>query len=311
VLKTLFRQEDEPPLDDIWNWKREFFLAQSGFTESMSGPVKAPSFYHTEETAEGAWIWMEHLVNTNTSQWSLAEYSFTAHQLGQWNGACLTENSLPNEPWLTRQQYRSWLSWLNHDDIWKFPLNERHITENTKIRYEHLWDERETFYTALESLPKVFLHFDSQPRNTFIRMNQEGQNELVLVDWANCGLGPLGAELNELVGGSAMLLEWSSSDLAELDAVVFQSYMKGLRETGWSGDPDVIRLGYVGWMAVWFGCIFPGWTTWWCASEHRAFALQICGMAEEELFWKLLPVLNYSLNCADEARLLMKKLKNV
>ena len=142
-------------------------------------------------------------------------------------------------------------------------------------------------------------------------MNQSGQKELILIDWADCGLGPVGAELNELVGGSAMLLEWPSSNLAELDAIVFQSYMEGLRETGWSGNPDLVRLGFVGWLAVWFGCIFPGWTTWWCASENRAFALQICDMAEEELFWKLLPVLDYSMDCADEARLLMKKLSFV
>ena len=32
------------------------------------------------------------------------------------------------------------------------------------------------------------------------------------------------------------------------------------------------------------------------------------GIAEEELFWKLLPVLSYTLDRADEARQLMKKL---
>lgn len=309
VLKTLFVQKDEPPLDDTWHWKREFFLAQSRFTETMPGPVKAPSFYETEETSEGAWIWMEHIINTHSDPWSLDDYKFAAHQLGQWNGTYLLNTPLPNEPWLTRQQYRSWLSLLNHDDILKFPLNKQLISENTKIRYKKLWDKHEIFYTVFESLPQVFSHFDCNPRNVFTRVSQNGQNELVLIDWAVCGLGPVGAELNELVGGGAMVLDWPSSDLTQLDTTVFQSYMEGLYKAGWSGNPDIVRLGFVGWLAVWFGCIFPSWTTWWCASEHREFALQICGVSEEELFRELLPVLHYSLDCADEARLLMKKLK--
>src|SRR5690349_9573814 len=30
VLKILNRQEPEPPVNDLWHWKREFFVAQSG-----------------------------------------------------------------------------------------------------------------------------------------------------------------------------------------------------------------------------------------------------------------------------------------
>ena len=41
---------------------------------------------------------------------------------------------------------------------------------------------------------------------------------------------------------------------------------------------------------------------------NRAFALQSFGLAEEDLFWQLLPLLSYYLDCADEARLLMSKL---
>ena len=71
---------------------------------------------------------------------------------------------------------------------------------------------------------------------------------------------------------------------------------------------DSVRLGYTAWVAIYFGCIFPGWVAWWCAAENRAFQLQIYGCAEEELFWKMLPLLNYTLDRADEARQLMHKL---
>ena len=166
VLKILYRQKDEPPIDDTWHWKREFLFAQSGFTKAMPGPVKAPAFYHAEETPEGAWIWMEHIVNPHADSWSLDKYCFTAYQLGLWNGAYLTTTPLPDEPWLARQHYRSWLAWMNHDELWQFPLNQQLISDHLKTRYEQLWNEREKFYTALESLPQVFSHFDCGPRNT-------------------------------------------------------------------------------------------------------------------------------------------------
>jgi hypothetical protein len=46
----------------------------------------------------------------------------------------------------------------------------------------------------------------------------------------------------------------------------------------------------------------------WCTPDFRAYALQQFGFAEEELFREWLPMWSYALDCADKARLLMKKL---
>ena len=105
-----------------------------------------------------------------------------------------------------------------------------------------------------------------------------------------------------------MFLEWTPLDIVTLEKTAFRSYIHGLRDTGWSGDMNIVRLGYVAMFAVFFGCAFPGFTAAWCSVESREEALQIFGFAEEELFWKVLPILDYSLDRADEARSLMKKL---
>jgi len=308
VLKILQRQEQEPPLSDMWYWKRELLLAQSDLIEHLPGPVKAPRFYRAEETSDGAWLWLEYVENHRSTPWVLGDYAFAARQLGYWHGATVTERPLFAEPWLARQHYRSWYTEANPEQDFQFPLNQKHIFGDIRNRYERLWAERELFYNILEILPQMFSHFDSQRRNLYIRRGKDERDELVLVDWAMCGVGPLGAELYALVAMSAMLLEWPPSAVAQLDAAAFGSYLQGLGEAGWSGDTDVIRLGYVAWVAVWLAVVFPNILALWCTPDFRPYALQFFGVAEEELYVEWLPMLSYSLDCADEARVLMKKL---
>ncbi len=70
---------------------------------------------------------------------------------------------------------------------------------------------------ALERLPQTFAHFDSQRRNLMIRARSDGEDELVAVDWARCGLRPVGAQFDE---------------------AAFPAYLAGLRAAGWTGSVD-------------------------------------------------------------------------
>ena len=310
VLKILQRPEYELPPSHLWYWKRELLLAQSNLLEKLPGPVKAPHMYRAEETATGARLWLEYIEpNPTITTWGVAEYAFAAYQLGFWNGACATSLPVPTDPWLTRQQYRYWYADADPGQDFQFSLNQHHITGALRARYDQLWSERARFYHTLEVLPQVFSHFDSQRRNLIIRRAPNSQNELVLLDWAFCGVGPLGAELYALVSMSAVLLEWPPRNVAELDSAVFGEYLRGLREAGWQGDADIIRLGYVVWVATWLGVIFPHMPPAWCTPESRATSLQFFGAADEELYGQWLHILSYALDCADEARSLMEKLQ--
>jgi hypothetical protein len=308
VLKVLFPQEPEPPLNDRRNWRRELLVAESGLLESLPGPVRAPRFYRVDRWPDESWLWMEHIESRQRNPWALEKYAFAAKQLGRWNGACLVERPLPTAPWLARQHYRTWLSRADPQKYWQFPLHQKYIRARTRDRLEQLWAERESFFQVLEALPQCFSHFDSQRRNLFIVQRQDGSDELVLIDWALCGLGPLGAELYALVGMSSILLEWSPAALPELDAAAFGSYLSGLQEAGWRGDARRVRLGYVAWLAVWVGCIYLLAQARWCSPEQRSRAIQQFGMAEEELYIASLPCLYYVLDCADEVRRLMREL---
>jgi len=308
VLKILNRPEQELEPDNVWHWKREFSFAQSRLSKHLPGPVKAPRMYRTEEKADGAWIWMEYVQGSSLAPWTLDEYAFAAQQLGLWNGSYLTGTSLPSENWFTRQPYRSWLSDMDFNQALQFPLNKKYLHQKTLGRYEQLWNERETFFNTLENLPQVFSHFDSQRRNLFIRLNKINQKELVLLDWGQCGVGAIGAELTWLTGFSAALLEWSPTEIARLDGIAFPNYVQGLQAGGWSGEVELVRLGFTSMFAAYIGCALLSLMSWWCSPENSPFALQQFNRVEEELHQAWHPLVDYSLERADEARSLMKKL---
>jgi hypothetical protein len=93
-----------------------------------------------------------------------------------------------------------------------------------------------------------------------------------------------------------------------LDEITFPSYVQGLSESGWSGDVELVRLGFTAMFAAYMGCALLGLLSWWCAPENSSFALQQFHQAEEDLYVAWLPLIDYSLERADEARALMKKL---
>lgn len=86
----------------------------------------------------------------------------------------------------------------------------------------------------------------------------------------------------------------------ELEAqIVFASYLNGLAASGWSGDARQARFGYVGWCALGYGRIFPGFLRFWCRPDNRSFAVQQFGRAEKELYVQWLPFVDYVLECAE------------
>lgn len=108
ALKVLRDPGQEQDPHDLWYWKRELLAFQSGLLAHLPGPVVAPRYYGSLELAEGVGLWMEHIVPTDPSPWTLEQYAFVARQLGQLNGAYLSETSLPDYPWLSTGLARTW-----------------------------------------------------------------------------------------------------------------------------------------------------------------------------------------------------------
>jgi hypothetical protein len=230
----------------IWYWKREALAYQSGMLHRLpGGHVTAPACYEVDERPDGSiWLWLEDVKQDIDSPWSVDQYAVAARHLGQFNGAYLAGGALPSESWITQCWLRKYVE--NAAPMVAFiRSNPDHPVVMSLYRKDGLaqilatWDEHEAILDVLDSLPHVFCHQDAFRGNLLTR-----QGQTILIDWGYSGIAPVGTELVALVLGSVGLYKIPLDKVEELDQRCFESYLQGLRDAGWSGDPKLVRMGY-------------------------------------------------------------------
>ncbi len=309
VLKIIKHPRVDVAQNDSFYGKRELLAAQSGLLAGLPGPVFAPRFYRSSEYEDSIWLWMEHIHDDHKNRWALDDYAFAARQLGRWNGCYRAGTPLPAYPWLAVDHIRSWVGDGNPADVWKDPQIGKGFPDSERARHIQLCEDFERLVAVLNRLPQVFSHFDYQRRNLFICEENGSPKRMVAIDWAGCGLGAIGSDLNSLIQTSIILLEHPFTSLDDLERTAIQAYIEGLREAGWKGPVGLARLGYLIYSSLHFTLIFPGGVTWWTAEEQYDFAMQQFGMAGKELRQAYLNMFSALLDRADEARRLANDLQ--
>jgi hypothetical protein len=229
--------------------------------------------------------------------------------LGEFNGAYLSERPFPDYPWLVRTgsprgtlQHNSWIRDVLADAAtWEHPLARSALRTPPVERLLRLWDEQAKLFDALERVPFTLCHLDAWRGNFFAPLRPDGTPDLVLIDWAFPGRGPLGADAGDLFGESFGLADVPTNDPSEFDRAIFEGYLQGLRHAGWSGDPRIIRFAFAA----------------FCSLKHLLFVIilkdaadeskharweHLFGRPMEDLVCRQISLLCYLLNLADEAR---------
>jgi len=93
--------------------------------------------------------------------------------------------------------------------------------------------------------------------------------------------------------------------LLELDAIVFDGYLRGLREAAWQGDGRMARLGYIASTLLW--CLLQGgWVPLLTDESQHARWEQVFGRPMEQVADHRVPLLTFALGLEEEARGLME-----
>ncbi|MEA2714823.1 MAG: hypothetical protein QOK27_2784 [Gemmatimonadales bacterium] len=104
--------------------------------------------------------------------------------------------------------------------------------------------DQSQFVDALAQLLQTLCHHESSLANLFAVRRLDGQIETVAVDCEQVGPASAGADISTLVFGTMRRCEFDAERATELDETVFTGYVAGLREAGWQGRVEEIRLGF-------------------------------------------------------------------
>jgi len=311
ILKTLSPSGDNTDIS-AWNYyKREAAAYQSGLLDDLPGGLAAPRCFSVVDQPNGTcWIWLENIRDEIGSRWPLEHFGVVARHFGQFNGAYLVERSMPSWKWLSSDWLRAYIAptasaiplirkSLNH------PLVRRGFPGEASDRLFRLWEERDLFLDALNRLPQTLCHLDLFRRNLFARKTGDNDDQTVVIDWAFVGQGAIGVEIANLVSANLAFNEVDLAQAQALEDIVFESYLGGLSDAGWRGDPQQVRLGYTaGNLRLRLGELDRAMEFILDESRHP-FAEQVFGRSMEEIEDQFGRVGRWCDNLLDEARELM------
>jgi hypothetical protein len=252
IAKVLPDNARQPP--EHWCYSaREVLAYRSGLIADLPAGLDSPKYLADETDSAGrTCLWLEDLGSQDES-WSLERFACAARCLGRFNGAYLTGVAMPQVPWLSRHWLRGWLAEAapavqtlsaHRGD----PLVRRVYPPDVMAGIEDLWSNRERLLNALDCLPRTLCHNDAFRRNLVWRGEQ-----LVGLDWAFVGPGPIGAELSAFISATVAFAEVDLVERPAFEDAAVSGYLAGLHEVGWQGAADDVWLGYAATSALRYG----------------------------------------------------------
>ncbi|GLV53858.1 hypothetical protein KDH_07090 [Dictyobacter sp. S3.2.2.5] len=300
-------------LEHVLYWKREALVYQSQLLSNLPGGVRGPRYYGCVESSdETLWLWLEDVKEPYGPRWPLEQYAHAARSLGQMNGAYLTVLSLPSYPWLVKTgsprgllEHAGWMWKVVRDPLtWQHPLLRAAFPYPIASRLLRLWEERNVLLDAFERLPQTFCHLDAWRGNLFAGTRENGQHQLIAIDWAYAGLSPIGTDIGDLFAPSFGLFRVEPCDPRTLDIVIFESYLAGLQMMGWHGDRRIVRYAFATFAALKYGC-FLHWLYQILDEEQHTDWERRTGHSLAECLQNQATLIYYLLDLADEARNLL------
>jgi hypothetical protein len=260
VVKVITPHREHSSVPD--SGYREVLAYRSALLAKLPGRFRAPRVYSIDNGEGGRiWLWLEDLSDVYRRYWPLQQLRTAAHHLGVFNGHYLVESQLQSEPWLNQWLRYAWAeehTQVNRIHAYRADLERTlhlrqvrdHFDSQTLARITRLLDDQTQFMRWLSRLPETLCHHDAALANLFAVRRPDGLLETVAVDWEKIGPGPIGAEIATLTFGTLRRCEFDVARADELDSAVFDGYLAGLREAGWHGRVEVVRLGYTAAIAL-------------------------------------------------------------
>jgi hypothetical protein len=230
------------------NGDREPLAYRSGLLDRLAG-IRAPRCYAAiERPLGGYWLWLESVAEHIGREWPLDRYMLAARHLGRFNATCQDVRTA-QYPWLSRSPLREAVAACAPGvarlrGAMENPFISQAISPASADALIALIAKSDRWLDLLDRMPQTICHWDAHRANLLSRTTADGEVETVAIDWAAAGWGPIGSELSKLLSQTVNFFGLSVDALPALDVRLFEHYMTGLADGGWSGDERSVRLAY-------------------------------------------------------------------
>jgi len=302
-------------------WQREPLVYGSGILTDLPGGLRAAACYGVDARSESlTWVWMEDLEDNYRGAWPLARFALAARHLGEFNGAYLAGRPAPAAPWLADAhsvdvQYSAANPLIRRlaFALLESPPNtvnsaaREALAERGELEALHgRLSNEDAFSEALGRLPQTFCHNDAIGPNLFSLSLCDATDETVAIDWALTGIGPVGSDLANLVGGSTAFFRWSATEVEALEEAAFEAYIDGLMTGGLEIDRPLVRLGYLGKLLFSWGGVVPSWLNWALDPSEAEWVESFWKRSADDVATQYAPLLRFLGRRAREATELLE-----
>jgi hypothetical protein len=239
-------------LSEAVRWDRELLAYETGFLERLDG-LAAPRCHGGVRHDDGTgWLWLEDLGGDASGPWSLDRWAAVGRSLGVFNGSYIAAGRVPDDAWLGRSWLRVWVTRITPfhyaraiapGPVWEHPLVREQYPTELRQRLSALWANREALLAAVDALPRTCSHLDAHRRNLYVR-SEGGLQQVVAIDWGLLGLAAPGEEIASTLVGTVASGELPVEAAPELAEVLYDAYLAGLRDAGWSGRGEDVRFAF-------------------------------------------------------------------
>ncbi|WP_170609095.1 phosphotransferase [Ruegeria arenilitoris] len=288
-------------------WKREAQAYASGLLDGPFSGIRAPDCYGVTYTREpSARVFVE-AVTDEQPEWSADTHVHAARALGSFSASVAGTPDTERHNWMAVGRAHSWTEIAA--DILNDPVTlkddvvlRRWLAGPNLARTRDLWNNIDLLQAALSDLPKCFCHHDAFNRNLLFCETDEGESEIVAIDWAFAGYGVVGEDLAAAVGASLMFLDTKSECASDLTERMFSSYLCGLRDENWADVSADVRLGFCATIAMMFalGAIGP-WLPLLRDPELEPVVKGITGADPDQFIENLSKIQEHFLDLGEEA----------
>lgn len=250
VLKVIM-PPDPVSSNDLFLGGRELEIQQSGVLNEFNAGMRVARLYDSYRVDGLLYLWIEDLKDMTAPPWALEHFSQAARGIGEFSGAFSLQTPVAQE-WMSSDLI---IDRWRADKIRHLPGTPPELRDQQRISDFLSGKDLKNFHRLVDGIDKLrphaaaglrtLCHGDCHARNLFVTGSSVPDPEVVAIDWAGVGLGPLGTDIGTMVGSSLTWDDREAEVIIRGDREIFAAYIDGLRAAGCEVSESEARIGYI------------------------------------------------------------------